>query len=88
MPQFERNQPVTTNKPLVQVDTQLMRPGEYTFQLVVVDDQGRQSEPTTITITIQQAGRLRPAGTSVSRPARRPARTQPKSRRQPKGKAL
>ena len=53
MPQFLPNTPETTEKPLVEVDTREMKPGDYVFQLVVVDDLGRESDPTRVTITIR-----------------------------------
>ncbi len=68
MPRFKPNVPVTTEKPQVEVDTRGMNAGEYKFQLVVVDERGQQSEPTTITIQVGIRDRLRPSDVIVSRP--------------------
>lgn len=85
MPPFQPRQSIATDKPFVQVETQRMAPGRYRFQLVVIDDQGRQSEPTTITITIQQPGPLRPPFTPGTLPIRPVPNIQPISRRTPRG---
>jgi hypothetical protein len=77
MPRFKPNVPVRTEKPVVQVDTTGMAAGEYKFQLVVVDDRGRESQPATVTIRIGDGGRLRPSDTIVLRPQSAPVETKP-----------
>lgn len=77
MPRFKPNSPVTTEKPVVEVDTRGMDAGEYQFQLVVVDERGRQSEPTIITVHIGGRDRLRPSDVLVSRPPDKPTDTKP-----------
>jgi hypothetical protein len=51
MPTFRPNEPIVTQKPVVEVDPGL-RPGTYRFQLVVEDDEGRRSAPDTHIVTI------------------------------------
>ncbi len=51
MPEFQPNRPVITNEPKVIVDPGL-EPGQYQFQLVVEDDDGNQSQPREVIVTI------------------------------------
>jgi hypothetical protein len=55
MPKFIIGQPIRTDKPDVEVsvsrDSPLL-PGNHRFQLVVVDDSGLESDPTTIEVIV------------------------------------
>lgn len=51
MAKFEPNKPIETREPVIEVDPGL-RPGRYRFQLVVVDDEGNQSLPATVVVSI------------------------------------
>ena len=57
MPKFELGVPIETdeNTAVVQVDVDPQRPlpkGVHVFQLVVIDDDGLQSEPVTVEVTV------------------------------------
>jgi len=83
MPRFKPNVPVTTEKPLVEVDTRGMGAGEYKFQLVVVDDRGEESAPAVVIIRVGNPDRLRPSDVIVSRPSGEAADTKPNTRDKP-----
>jgi len=51
--EFIPNKPIETKTPKVVVDAGL-KPGRYQFQLVVVDDQGNSSKPSSIIVEITQ----------------------------------
>src|SRR5215211_3981679 len=58
MPTFVAGQDVVTNAPenVVSVDVSAQQPlakGVHTFQLIVVDDDGLQSDPMTITVVVR-----------------------------------
>ena len=57
MAEFVPNKPVTQEKPIVEVTFDspagALQPGVHTFQLVVVDDLGVQSEPVTEQVIVQ-----------------------------------
>ena len=57
MAKFRPNEPVETKDPFVKVEN-LFEPGIYRFQLIVVDDQGKQSPPAEQEVKIV---RTRPA---------------------------
>lgn len=48
------NRPFKTDSPTLQVDNKL-RPGTHVFRLVVVDDEGLESRPDEITVTVQRS---------------------------------
>ena len=48
---FEPNKPFATTKPTVLVDKGL-RPGQYRFQLVVVNAAGVSSKPVEVIVTV------------------------------------
>jgi hypothetical protein len=50
---FEPNRPVETTVPRVVVDAGL-RPGQYRFELVVVNTRGQRSEPAVVVITVEE----------------------------------
>lgn len=54
MPIFEPNKPVRTLKPAVQVENEL-KPGTYTFELVVLSADGTKSEPVRRTVMVVEA---------------------------------
>lgn len=56
MAEFVANKPVETKVPKVLVDAGL-KPGRYRFQLVVVDDQGNSSKPSSIIVDIVERRR-------------------------------
>jgi hypothetical protein len=61
MPRFEINVPIETDQPNVVVEVDRTAPlvtGRHTFQLVVTDDSGNESEPTSIIVIV--ADRERP----------------------------
>ena len=51
MPAFEPGREFATKVPTITVDPGL-RPGEHRFELVVIDDQGRQSAPDERVVTV------------------------------------
>lgn len=53
MAKFFPNKPVETRTPKVVVDAGL-KPGRYRFELVVVDDQGNKSKPSSIIVEIRE----------------------------------
>ena len=55
MAKFVVERPVTTREAFVIVDGGL-REGRHRFQLVVVDDQGNESKPATLTVTVKGRG--------------------------------
>ena len=57
MAEFVANKPVETKVPKVLVDAGL-KPGRYRFQLVVVDDQGNSSKPSSIIVDIVERRRI------------------------------
>ena len=63
---FALNQPIQTSTPTVTVDNKLS-PGVHTFQLVVVDDLGRKSDPASATVTV--VGTVLVGGPGGVRPA-------------------
>lgn len=52
---FEPNKPFATTKPTVLVDKGL-RPGQYRFQLVVVNAAGGASKPADVIVTVESFG--------------------------------
>jgi len=54
MAKFRRNEPVETKEPFVKVEN-LLEPGIYRFQLVVVNDKGKQSPPAEQEVRIVKA---------------------------------
>lgn len=50
---FEPNKPFATAKPTVLVDKGL-RPGQYRFQLVVVNAAGATSKPVEVIVTVER----------------------------------
>jgi hypothetical protein len=61
MPRFEINVPIETDQPNVVVEVDRTAPlltGRHSFQLVVTDDSGNESEPTSIIVIV--ADRERP----------------------------
>lgn len=53
MPDFRPGVPVVSSDPTVVVDaTSGLRPGRHRFQLVVEDDAGNASEPTTVEVIV------------------------------------
>ena len=61
---FTPETPVRTRTPLVLVENEL-RPGVYLFELVVVDNEGKQSAPAFFEVRVVSGGRV------VIRPPRR-----------------
>ena len=55
MPLFKPNVPVETREPVVVVEPPLS-PGRHRFQLVVVDDRGRESEPAFVVVLVKPRG--------------------------------
>ena len=53
MAEFVPNKPVETKVPKVVVDAGL-KPGRYRFDLVVVDEQGNSSKPSSIIMEIRE----------------------------------
>ena len=55
MPKFTIGQPITTSEPQVEVSISRdspLPPGNHRFQLVVIDDAGQESDPTTIEVIV------------------------------------
>jgi hypothetical protein len=55
MPDFQPGQTIETREAFVSVDAspeKPLPPGKMTFQLVVVDDQGQESEPVTADVFV------------------------------------
>ena len=55
MAKFKPNEPVETRGPFVKVEN-LLKPGTYRFQLVVVDDQGKRSPAVEKVVKIVRTG--------------------------------
>ena len=55
MARFRPNEPVETQEPFVKVEN-VLKPGTYRFQLVVVDDQGKQSPAVEKVVKIVRTG--------------------------------
>jgi len=56
MPQFKTNQPVVQSDPVVKVEvsrTDQLPVGPNRFRLVVVDNEGNESEPTFLEVIVQ-----------------------------------
>ena len=51
MPLFRRGETQVTREPEIRVDPGL-KPAEYTFQLIVVNDRGAESKPVRTVVTI------------------------------------
>lgn len=71
MAKFVPNKPIETRKPSIEVDAGLP-PGEYRFQLIVEDDQGRRSVADEQIVRIVDRG-LRLTGEETPEPAPTPA---------------
>jgi len=54
---FTLNKPIVTKEPFIKVDNKL-QPGRYLFQLVAVDEQGNQSKPSSIIVTVNKSSIL------------------------------
>ena len=54
MPEFVMGRVITTTEPTIVVDPTL-RPGVYTFQLIVEDEGGNRSEPFSVNISIEDS---------------------------------
>jgi hypothetical protein len=52
---FKPGVPVATSEPFVQVDAGVPA-GRHQFRLVVIDDEGNQSRPTIVVVTIVDRG--------------------------------
>lgn len=55
MPKFTTGQPVETSEPAVEVSVtpdHPLAPGSHSFQLVVVDDAGNESEPSIMQVVV------------------------------------
>lgn len=52
---LEPNKPFESSRPAIVVDAGL-RPGDYRFQLIVVNDQGQRSLPVEVVVTIEPSG--------------------------------
>ncbi|GIV76629.1 hypothetical protein FKZ61_012095 [Litorilinea aerophila] len=63
MPRFERDQPIRTRFPRVEVEAPT-RPGRYHFQLVVVNDRGQRSAPARAVVVVRE----RPGDTDPTPP--------------------
>jgi hypothetical protein len=51
---FALNKPVDTTTPVVEAVIDQAKPGtEYTFQLVVIDDAGHESQPVTVAVAVR-----------------------------------
>ena len=51
---FALNKPVDTTTPVVEALIDKEAPGtEYTFQLVVIDDAGHESQPVTVAVAVR-----------------------------------
>ena len=60
MPEFKPNVPVVQKDPLVRVEVDKEKPlppGRYSFELVVIDDAGNESEPATIDVIVRDTQR-------------------------------
>lgn len=51
MPKFVLNKPVVTEEPVVRVEAGI-EPGERVFTLVVVDDDGNESQPAEAVVIV------------------------------------
>ena len=74
MPRFQPNNMVETTEPSITVDRGL-NPGLYRFQLVVIDNAGRQSEPVERVVRIVRV--IRPPQAT---PDEQPDAAEPSSR--------
>ena len=54
---FTLNKPIVTREPFITVDNKL-NAGRYLFQLVVVDEQGNKSKPSSIIVTVNKPSLL------------------------------
>jgi hypothetical protein len=54
MPHFELREPIVTEEPRVMVER--LEPGRHVFSLVVVDDEGNESEPALARVTVLGGG--------------------------------
>jgi hypothetical protein len=55
MPRFEPNVPIQTQEPVILVEVaegQALLPGRHTFRLVVVDNDGLESDPDQVDIIV------------------------------------
>ena len=56
MPQFKVNEPQTSTEPVIKVEVSKanpLPPGAHRFQLIVVDNEGNESEPAFVDLTVQ-----------------------------------
>lgn len=56
MPQFKVNEPQTSTEAVIKVEVSKanpLPPGPHRFQLVVIDNEGNESEPAFVDLTVQ-----------------------------------
>ena len=52
---FKPDQPIETEKPVVEVENKL-EPGTYRFELIVIDDEGNKSAPALALVNVIKPG--------------------------------